>query len=200
MDFEDLIIALAPPPNRMGKANGDHEHHLYEGAVMLAYAMHLLRTGADRVDIHPDGEHGKQFDFAAWLAKRGFSRGKLSGKTTYGGTYSDENGRIVVVEPKSGIGDVVAQIGGRSLTAECKGGIINTKHSGQVSRLYKGLCETVGLLMATPSTGRQVAVVPYTDSTLRLARRLSPRCALVGIEIALVKSRGEIVAVPVAED
>ena len=64
--------------------------------------------------------------------------------------------------------------------------------SGQVSRLYKGLCETVGMLMATPSQGRQVAVVPFTESTLRLAERLAPRCALAGIEIALVGSRGEV--------
>ena len=55
MDFEDLVTALAPPPNRVGKADGAHEHHLYEGAVMVAYAMHLLRTeGARDVRIHPD--------------------------------------------------------------------------------------------------------------------------------------------------
>ncbi len=195
MDFEDLVIALAPPPNRIGKADGDCEHHLYEGAVMVAYAMHLLSIGADRVEIHPDGEHGKQFDFAGWFAKRGFSRGKSSGKTSYGGDYRDENGRTVVIEPKSGKSDVVARIEGQTIAAECKGGIINTKHPGQISRLYKGLCETVGLLMATPPTGRQVAVVPYTESTLRLAKRLASRCALIGIEIALVKSRGEVIDV-----
>lgn len=82
-----------------------------------------------------------------------------------------------------------------SISAECKGGIINTKHPGQVSRLYKGLCETVGMLMATPSQGRQVAVVPLTNSTLRLAQRLAPRCALAGIEIALVGGRGEVIDV-----
>jgi hypothetical protein len=195
MDFEDLVIALKPPPNRKDKADGAHEHHLYEGAVMVAYAMHLLRTGADRVEIHPDGEHGKQFDFAGWFTKRGFSRGKSSGKTMYGGDYHDGAGRTVVIEPKSGKSDVVAQIEGQYIAAECKGGIINTKHPGQVSRLYKGLCETVGLLMATPSMGRQVAVVPYTESTLRLAKRLAPRCALIGIEIALIKSRGEVIDV-----
>jgi hypothetical protein len=102
---------------------------------------------------------------------------------------------MIVVNPKSGLGDVVAEIGGQIVSAECKGGIINTRHSGQVSRLYKGLCETVGLLMATPSPGRQVAVVPHTESTIRLATRLAPRCALAGIEIALVKSRGEVIAV-----
>jgi hypothetical protein len=44
LDFEDLVTALAPPPTRVGKADGDHEQHFYEGAVMIAYAMHLLRA------------------------------------------------------------------------------------------------------------------------------------------------------------
>jgi hypothetical protein len=96
------------------------------------------------------------------------------------------------VNPTSGKGDVVAEADGVVLTAECKGGIINTRHPGQVSRLYKGLCETVGLLMASPSPGRQIAVVPRTTGTLRLARRLAPRCAVAGIEIALVGPRGEV--------
>lgn len=81
------------------------------------------------------------------------------------------------------------------ISAECKGGIINTRHPGQVSRLYKGLCETVGILVASPSQGRQVAVVPLIDATRRLANRLAPRCAMAGIEIALVGSRGEVVNV-----
>ncbi len=86
--------------------------------------------------------------------------------------------------------------GGQVISAECKGGIINTRHPGQVSRLYKGLCETVGMLMATPAQGRrQVAVVPMTEGTIRLAERLAPRCALAGIEIALVGSRGEVVSI-----
>jgi hypothetical protein len=90
-------------------------------------------------------------------------------------------------------GDVVAEYDGVVVWAECKGGIINTRHPGQVSRLYKGLCETVGMLMANPFSGRQVAVVPYTESTLRLAKRLAARCSKAGIEIVLVRSRGEVV-------
>lgn len=193
MDFDDLIKALQPPPNRVGKSDGEHEHHLYEGAVMVAYAMHLLRThDTSHVRIHPDGEHGKQFDFADWLQRRGYAKASSIGTTSYGGEYRNESGQTITVNPKSGIGDVVAQIGNTAISAECKGGIINTRHSGQVSRLYRGLCETVGLLMATPSQGRQIAVVPLTTGTLRLAERLAPRCALVGIEIALVSGRGEV--------
>lgn len=196
MDFEDLVTALAPPPNRVGKADGDHEHHLYEGAVMLAYAMHLLRMeGARHVRIHPDGEHGKQFDFSGWLERRQFRKVSIIGTTAYGGAYENSAGQTITVNPRSGLGDVVAEVGDHVISAECKGGIINTKHSGQVSRLYKGLCETVGMLMATPTQGRQVAVVPLTAGTLRLAERLAPRCAMAGIEIALVGSRGEVMDV-----
>lgn len=196
MDFEDLVIALLPPPNRVGKSDGDQEHHLYEGVVMLAYAMHLLRTEDTRhIRVHPDGEHGKQFDFAAWLLRRGFIKVSTIGTTSYGGTYRNATGQEITVQPKSGLGDVVAEVGNHIISAECKGGIINTRHSGQVFRLYKGLCETVGMLMATPSQGRQVAVVPFTEGTLRLAKRLAPRCTLAGIEIALVGSRGDVMDV-----
>ena len=198
MDFEDLVTALAPPPNRVGKSDGAHEHHLYEGAVMVAYAMHLLRTeGARDVRIHPDGEHGKQFDFAGWLLRRGFSKVSSLGSTAYGGVYRNAGGPDDYRRsPSSGLSDVVAEGGGQVISAECKGGIINTRHPGQVSRLYKGLCETVGMLMATPAQGRrQVAVVPMTEGTIRLAERLAPRCALAGIEIALVGSRGEVVSI-----
>ncbi|WP_202975805.1 MULTISPECIES: hypothetical protein [Bradyrhizobium] len=79
MDFEDLVTALEPPPNRVGKSDDLHEHHLYEGAVMLAYAMYLLRTqGARDVRIHPDGEHGKQFDFTSWLGGKRSPRSPAS--------------------------------------------------------------------------------------------------------------------------
>jgi hypothetical protein len=201
LDFEDLVTALEPPRNRVGKSDGTHEHHLYEGAVMVAYAMHLLWTeGARNVRIHLDGEHGKQFDFAGWLVRRGFAKGSSLGSTAYGGVYRNAEGQTITVNPRSGLGDVVAEAGDRIISAECKGGIINTRHPGQVSRFYKRLCETVGMLMATPSQGRQVAVVPLTESTRRLAERLAPRCALAGIEIALVGSRGEVVDVKPTQD
>ena len=69
----ELIVTKPPPPNRGGFCSGGVEQHLTEGAVMLAYGMHLLRTtGATRVDLHPDGEHGKIFGFKAWIEAQGF--------------------------------------------------------------------------------------------------------------------------------
>ncbi len=55
------------------------------------------------------------------------------------------------------------------------------------------------VLMATPSQGRQIAVVPLTEGTSRLTERLAPRCALAGIEISLVGSRDEVMDVKPAE-
>src|SRR5207237_3002802 len=72
--FDDLIIELDPPANRVGKCEGRRERHLTEAAVMLAYGMHLLRTIPDleRLELHPDGEHGKRFEILRWLSGRGF--------------------------------------------------------------------------------------------------------------------------------
>lgn len=197
--FDDLITYSAPPPNRVGKCEGDHEHHLPEGAVMVAFAMHLLRTvpGLREVSIYPDGEHGKRFDFQGWLGKRGFAMTAASGKTTYGGAYASSGGQKVVVNPSSGRGDVVAEGEGFSIVAECKGGIINTKHAGQLSHLRQGLCETVGLSLASPLTAsrRQFAVVPRTKVTESLARRMAKRAHAAGIEIALVDGRGNVFGV-----
>ena len=164
---------------------------------MVAFALHLFRTLPDlrQVDIHPDGEHGKIFDFSGWLGRRGFQKTSSMGTTSYGGLYADPDGRTILLNPKSGRLDVVARIGSNSFVAETKGGVINTRHSGKTSQLRKGLCEAVGMLMQIPpSEGqRQFAVVPLTRVTDELARKMLPRTTAAGIEIALVDGRGNVV-------
>lgn len=78
---------------------------------------------------------------------------------------------------------------------------MNTRHAGQKGRLRKGLCEAIGQLMTIPraSGGRQVAVVPHTETTLRLAQRLASRAKDAGIEIALVDERGNVTEVSGAD-
>lgn len=194
--FDDLITHRAPPSNRVGMCDGEHEQHLPEGAVMVAFAMHLLRTvpGLREVSIHPDGEHGKRFDFSGWLGKRGFAKTSGLGKTAYGGTYADGNGKTIVINPSSGRGDVVAESDGMRIVAECKGGIVNTRHAGQLSRLRQGLCEVIGLSLTTPLAEgrRQFAVVPRTKVTETLAGRMAARARSAGIEIALLDARGNV--------
>jgi hypothetical protein len=90
---------------------------------MIAYAMHLLRTQDTRhVRIHPDGEHGKQFDFAGWLLRREFVKLSSIGSTSYGGTYRNAASQEITVNPKLGLGDVVAEVGNQVISAECKAG------------------------------------------------------------------------------
>ncbi|HWA18067.1 MAG TPA: hypothetical protein VG757_03665 [Devosia sp.] len=193
MDFDDLIAKLTAPPNRVGKHEGDHEHHLYEGAVMVAYAMHLFQAlPTHEVRIYPDGMHGAQFDFTGWLGRRGFGKVSALGSTLWGGIYSDKAGHTIIINPKSGQGDIVAESAGVRVVAECKGGVTNTSHAGQISRLERGLSEAVGQLMSKENGGRQIAVVPMTRRTSALARRMARRCAAAGIEIALVSERGEV--------
>jgi hypothetical protein len=194
--LNDLISFQRPPANRVRSCEGEDEHHFSEGAVMIAFAMHLLRTvpGLMSVDIHPDGEHGKRFDFRGWLEKRDFVRSKPLGATKYGGEYRNAAGQSVVIDPRSGCGDVAAELGGKRFVAECKGGVINTKHPGQLSRLRRGLCEAVGLSLSSEVElgKRQFAVVPKTPTTDKLARQMIGRAKAAGIEIALVDGTGNV--------
>jgi hypothetical protein len=189
MDFDDLIVERPPTA---GASPDMPDRHFYEGAVMLAYAMHLFRTESVReVRIHPDGQHARQFDFPGWLEKRGFRR-VASARTPFAGTFEDADRRQIVIHPQAGLSDVTADANGVIIEAECKGGAIKTTHIGRLSRLDKSLCEIIGRLMSKPRKGRQVAVMPCTHVTMRLARKLAPRCAAAGIEIALVGERGKV--------
>jgi hypothetical protein len=89
---------------------------------------------------------------------------------------------------------VVAELSEASFIAECKGGVINSRDAGQQSRLRQGLCEAIGLSLASPDTpGRQqFAVVPLTKVTESLAHRMAVRAKAAGIQIALVDGRGNV--------
>lgn len=114
---------------------------------MLAFAFHLFEAaeGEATVTVHPDGEHEKIFDIVPFLVRRGFVRTAAVGRTTYGGRYV-RGAQTLIVNP-TGKGDVVGEVGGRRVVAECKGGVINSTHNGQRSRTRKGMSELIGQLM-----------------------------------------------------
>ncbi len=185
-----FVTDFVAPEKRRPFAEGGVEKRITEPAVMLAVALHFLAEGATTVWVHPDGEHAKVFDLVGFLERREFERVEPMGSTAYGGVYRKADS-TVIIHPASGKGDVVAEIGGRRVVAECKGGAINTSHSGQKSKLRRGLSELIGQLMLLPdSQDRQMAVLPETAESFRLATRLAARCALAGIEIALVQADG----------
>lgn len=189
----EFVTTHEPPESRRSKAEGGVEERLTEAGVMLAVALHLLDRGHEAsVSLHPDGEHAKGFDIPAWLARAGFRRIEPLGRTDYGGVYR-RGGETIRIHPKSGEGDVVGEIDGRRIVVECKGGTLNSRHPGPQSRLRRGFCEAVGLLMARPRDGsREIVAVPQTPLTLRLAGQMAPRCREAGIEIALVRRDGTL--------
>jgi hypothetical protein len=186
-----FVTTYDPPLKRKPNALNGIEERLNEAAVMLAIATHILSDGRKgQVRVHPDGEHSKRFDIPRWLAESGFEKISGLGSTDYGGVYR-RGEQDIIINPKSGLGDVTGVIDGRPVHVECKGGTINTTHAGQISKLRRGLCEAVGLLMARQSDeAREIAAVPWTPVTERLAKSMSGRCMKAGIEIALVRRDG----------
>jgi len=188
----DLISRRNPPLNRVGSHDGDSELHLSEAGVMLAVADWLFSLGAVEVRVHPDGLHMKHFDMPAWLDAQGFERVSTTGKRGISGTF-ERNGQRLTIHSQPGLGDVVTTIDGVDIEIEAKGGCINTRHPGQLSKLRKGLHEAVGQLMSSPRKDcRLIAAVPRHSETERLAERLNARCALASIEIVLVDRDGNV--------
>ncbi len=188
----NLVTETDPPIKRSKKCDGPKERFLKEPAVMLIMTQWMLNSGCDRIEIHPDGQHLKQFNMRSWLIEQGFQLVESIGKTDQGGRYQSD-AIIVELIPKSGLGDVVGVLNGERIEIEAKGGCINSKHAGQLSKLRKGLTEAVGQLMSPhPKSTRLIAAVPYHEETKRLAHRMAYRCKLAGIEIALTKEDGTI--------
>lgn len=105
MDFDDLVEQVAAPGKGAGKVADGIEHKMHEGAVMVAYVIHLLRTAdANHVRVHPDGDHGKRFDFADWFGRRGFEKISSIATTGYGGAYRQERGWRIAINLSSGKG------------------------------------------------------------------------------------------------
>ena len=185
-----------PPPSEKRAAKlhkgQSHEVVLPEAGVMLAVAFWLFQSGASRVLIHPDGQHVAQFDIAAWLGYAGFEKVQAIGKTKHGGIYRCGADTLEVCF-RPGCGDVVADVGGKNVCVEAKGGCINSNHAGQVSVLRSRMYEAVGSLFDPPeSATRLIVAVPSHPVTERLAARMARRCRMGGVEIALVMQDGEV--------
>ena len=188
-----FIEKRLPPENRVGKCEGDEEHHLPEIAVMLACADWLMAQGATKISVHPDGMHLKTDFVWHWTKARGFQKIRQLGRTQAGGEYIS-NGRHLTILPKPGLGDVISELDGVQIEIEAKGGCINSRHAGQLSKLRQSIQTAIGQLMCSRSTAdRLIAAVPDHSETRVWAQRILPRCKKVGIEILLVSSDGSII-------
>ena len=117
---------------------------------MLAMAEWLFDQGSPDVRIHPDGMHMKGFDIPAWLAGRGFTRMTATGRGQTSGTFR-RGDQTLIVHSQPGLGDVVATLDGVEVEIEAKGGCINTRHPGQLSRLRKAFTRPSASSWALPA-------------------------------------------------
>ncbi len=198
MPLADLVIEKTPPDSRRHACEGPRERHLHEAAVMLAVTQWLFNAGAPTARMSPDGQHAKQFDIGGWLTAQGFVKIDGWGQTRVGGRYT-RGPHTLEVDFKSGQGDVVADIDGDCVWVETKGGVLNTKHPGQTSKLRRGLCEAVGMLMngsKTEGADLLLAAVPNHPVTETLAQQMAQRCRDAGIAIALVSDTGHLTLHP----
>ena len=96
---------------------------------MLAVARWMFKHGAENVCMHPDGMHAKQFDICRWLESQRFEKISGRGKTSVAGTYTRDR-HTLDIDFVPGRGDVVAEVRGRRVVVEAKGGIINNVPRG----------------------------------------------------------------------
>ena len=191
----NLITERVPLPDPKGRHTSEHERHMSEAAVMLVMAEWLFRQGAAEVSVHPDGMHMKDFDIPGWLAAAGFERVSTTGTRGQSGSFR-RGSQHLTVHSRPGLGDVIGCLDGVQIEIEAKGGCINSKHPGRLSRLRKGLHEAVGQLMGSPRLDiRLIAAVPFHSETEKLAVRLATRCRLAQIEIALIRDDGTVVMI-----
>lgn len=196
-DLSAYITPHLPPEKRQRYCEGGIELKLCEAAVQLAFSLYLLghEKGGTTVEMYPDGEHAKRFNIPSFLTADGFSKTATMGSTAYGGTY-ERDGQILIVNPKSQHrrGDVVGTLDGIIVRAECKGGIINSRHSGARSSLGSGFNELIGQTMSMTVDGaRHIAVAPQAADSELQASRLRDRCQIAGIEIALITCDGGVI-------
>jgi hypothetical protein len=171
-----------------------------EAEVSLRLAFHLSRmdTSGSKISVAIDGAQVRNgedeiFPIVKFLACEQWAQTGQEGRNPWQGSY-ESKGKIIVIHARPGGGDVVANIGQRTVFAECKGGPLIKKPG---SKEYPKLREAIGQLMTAPEIRPgdfPVAVVPATTTFRRLASEWasSPLILRSGISFALVSRDGAV--------
>lgn len=178
-----------------------------EAEVAVRFAQHLLGLPrAERtVDVAIDGagvEVGGSiiFRLADFLEELGWKQVEQRGKNMWSGTYM-RDGFQMKIHSRSGVGDVVGQVAGRRIIAECKKGPL-VKRPG--SPEYPLLTTAIGQALLTKSEVDDVlvAAVPDSPAFRRIAAdwRLRPGVQRSGIRICLVGRQGSVTGLEDAFD
>jgi hypothetical protein len=176
------------------------EDRMPEAEVSLRLAFHLLaRPDSHGVaEVAIDGAqirvHGAQvFPISAFLLDMGWRQAEQLGKNAWQGWYVRDD-QQVWIHSRSGVGDVVIEVGAKRLRAECKGGPL-IKRPG--SREYPKLRGALGQVLTVEEVEADdvlAVAVPLTPRFRRLADkwRTAPLVVRSEIEILLVGRDGHV--------
>lgn len=175
-----------------------------ESEVALRLAFHLLalpgssrsaEVALDGAQVEVDGE--PIFPLAEFLSHAGWKQVTQNGKNDCQGTYA--NGALrLTIHSRSGLGDVVCQVGGRVVRAECKKGPLVKKKGSQE---YPRLREALGQMLTVETLGETdvlAVAVPLSPKFKQLAAlwKGRPLMKRAGITIVLVGRDGTVEGLP----
>jgi hypothetical protein len=170
-----------------------------EAEVAVRLAQHLVEhpRAVGQAEVAIDGAGvsvagNTIFALADFLASLGWEQVEQSGKNLWGGTY--RRGHLSLnIHSRSGVGDVVAAVGGQRFVAECKKGpLVQKAGSPEYPLLTTALGQAL-LLKANPGDV-PIAAVPDTPRFRRIAEAWRDREGVIrsGILIALVSRDGGV--------
>ena len=176
------------------------EDRMPEAEVALRLAFHLLASPSSQgtASVAIDGAqirvHGSEvFPIESFLRDRGWKQIGQEGKNDWQGSYEKGEHRLVI-QARSGEGDVRAQIGSRRVRAECKGGPRIAKPGSREYPILHGALGQAITAKAVKDGDVLVVAVPGTDRFRTLADRWCDRRLLAqsGIQIVLVSRKGRV--------
>ncbi|MFW6116176.1 MAG: hypothetical protein ACOC6F_00475 [bacterium] len=171
-----------------------------EAEVGLRLAFHVLglQRSQNPVRVAIDGAqirvHGSQiFPIQPFLQQEGWKQVAEKGKNPWQGWYEKGEAELCV-HSLSGEGDVVTQVRGKRVRAECKSGpLIKKPGSKEYPKLRQALGQVLTVEQVEPADVLVVAV-PLSDKFRQLADkwRMAPLVKKCGIRIVLVGRDGTV--------
>ena len=171
-----------------------------EAEVSLRLTFHLLSLpdAQGTAEVAIDGAqirvHGDEvFPISPFLVDMGWRQVEQIGKNDWQGWY-ERSGQRLRIHSRSGVGDVVAQVGAKRVRAECKGGpLIKRPGSHEYPRLRGALGQVITVEQIDVDDILAVAV-PRTPRFRRIADKWcsAPLIVRSGIRIVLVGRDGTV--------
>jgi len=163
-----------------------------EAEVSLRLAFHLLShpKSGPSATVAIDGAHvrvhgNEVFPLRSFLESQGWSPVTALDAALWQGTYVKGQKKILITT-QSGIGDVVIDVGPKTIRAECKKGPLIPKKGSPEYPLVRGAIGQLMTIEDAPANNLLVVAVPLTERFRKLLARWRDRPLIQRTGILLV--------------